>query len=92
MTVHHIQRRGRIDHFTARVEKTCAQREECLKKEGCQEIDGGARVCGTCCTKSYCNEGVPWDENEVTHIGFNRAFTQSSKVCLLTLVLYLTTH
>ena len=92
MTVHHIQRRGRVDHFTAKVEKVCAQKEECHRKEGCREVDGGGRVCGTCCTKSYCNEGVPWNEKEVTYIGFSRAFTRSCSVWLITMVLYLTTH
>ena len=54
-----------VHYFTAGVAKMCSTRTDCSRQAGCRMWEG-RRVCSTGCQQSYCNEGVPWGEGDVS--------------------------
>ena len=53
-----------VQHFTSAVLKMCSTSSDCSMMAGCRMWEG-RMTCSTCCSQSYCNEGVPWGENDV---------------------------
>ena len=43
----------------------CSTRTDCSMQAACRMWEG-RMVCSTCCNQSYCNEGVPWGEEDVS--------------------------
>merc|ERR1712183_427478 len=55
--------RGTEQLITHSVRKRCSRLSECLTA-GCHWV-GQRKICQSCCAGSYCNEGVPWREEDV---------------------------
>ena len=53
-----------VQYFTSAVLKMCSTSSDCSMMAGCRMWEG-RMTCSTCCSQSYCNEGVPWGENDV---------------------------
>ena len=54
-----------VQYFTSAVTKMCSTRTDCSMQAACRMWEG-RMVCSTCCNQSYCNEGVPWGEEDVS--------------------------
>ena len=69
MSVHHMTGQSStysqaVQYRTVGVAKMCSSRTNCSMQAGCS-IWEGRKVCTTCCARSYCNEKVPWGEEDV---------------------------
>ena len=78
LTIHQMAEKksinsGLIHFFTASVEKKCVSKIECQREQGCKTVKGNGRKCGSCCTRSYCNEEIPWHEEDIRRISMNEA-------------------